>query len=314
MDKITILHDVYNNDSRDLVESNFRKIFKNWGNVLDDSLLYTLCMDEKLKPTLEYNKRMRPFLVWLSSNAAGLQRSDVFWELSTVVELIHQCTLPADDIQDDSEFRCWRLALWKKVWTGTAINLILLLALSWWIYYAKISSWDNTWNLHNYSDFLFTTAFNLVYWQQLDLSANDDLRSIKDYYNIVDGKTWALINLSLHFWTMPYQELYTEEKSQALTKFSMIFARLYQIMDDVKDIKDVEDWKEWAKLDSSNIYFYLIKNHVNLSKLYGDLKKWLIRTHNKLKKLWVVKYDYLLDLVKVLLPEEKFKFNINKIE
>jgi len=308
MDKITILHDVYNNDSRDLVESNFRKIFKNWGNVLDDSLLYTLCMDEKLKPTLEYNKRMRPFLVWLSSNAAGLQRSDVFWELSTVVELIHQCTLPADDIQDDSEFRCWRLALWKKVWTGTAINLILLLALSWWIYYAKTSSWDNTWNLHNYSDFLFTTAFNLVYWQQLDLSANDDLRSIKDYYNIVDGKTWALINLSLHFWTMPYQELYTEEKSQALTRFSMLLARLYQIKDDVDDVNKNK------KLDPSNIYYYVDQDSEKLNSLCKNLREELFIAHDKLKQLKIVKYDYLLDLVKVLLPEEEFKFNINKIE
>jgi geranylgeranyl pyrophosphate synthase len=40
---------------------------------------------------------------------------------------------------------------------------------------------------------------------------------------------------------MPYEYLYNQEKSEELSKFSMLFARLYQIMDDIKDIKDIDN-------------------------------------------------------------------------
>lgn len=302
MDKSIILHTIYHNPDRDLVESNFSKLFKNGGNILIDPLFYTLCMDEKLEETLAHNKRMRPYLIWLSSNAAELKQLPIFWELSTVVELLHQSTLPADDIQDNSDIRCWRLALWKKVWINTTIDLILLLAASWPAYYAKILWRDKTWYLHDYSDFLMTTLINLVRWQELDLSANDDFRSIEDYFDIVDWKTWALINLSLHFWTMPYENLYTNEKSEALTDFSMLFARLYQICDDIDDIKCFENWVEWVTLDSSNVYYYVGKNFDKLNRLYNCLREELFLAHDNLKKLWIVKKDDILTVLNILFP------------
>lgn len=107
---------------------------------------------------------------------------------------------------------------------------------------------------------------------------------------------------------MPYQELYTEEKSQALTRFSMLLARLYQIKDDVDDVNKNK------KLDPSNIYYYVDQDSEKLNSLCKNLREELFIAHNKLKELKIVKYDYLLDLVKVLLPEEEFKFNINKTE
>ena len=65
----TILKEVYENPIRTAVERNIRTIFERQ-DIINKSLLYTLCLDKELKPTLEYNKRMRPFLIWLSSNAA----------------------------------------------------------------------------------------------------------------------------------------------------------------------------------------------------------------------------------------------------
>ena len=107
---------------------------------------------------------------------------------------------------------------------------------------------------------------------------------------------------------MPYQDLYTEEKSQALTRFSMLLARLYQIKDDIDDINKNKE------LDPSNIYYYVDQDSEKLNSLCKNLREELFIAHNKLKELKIVKYDYLLDLVKVLLPEEEFKFNINKTE
>ena len=292
----------YNNPVRNAVDDNFRNLFGG-EEILKNALFYTFCLDQDLEPTLEYNKRMRPFLVLLWSIAAELEQDNIFGELATVVELIHQSTLPADDIQDNSDIRCWRDALWKKVWINTTIDLILLLAASGPTHYAKILWWKKGWLLHNYSDFLQTTLINLVSWQELDLKANKWWRFIEDYFKIVDWKTWALINLALHFWTMPYEYLYSKEKSEALTNFSMIFSRLYQIMDDVKDIKNVADWEEWAKLDPSNIYYYVDQNPEQLSKLWKDLRKELLNSHKKLKKLWVVKNDAILKVTNLLIPK-----------
>ncbi len=303
MDIETILKEIYDNPVRSAVERNIKTIFEKL-DIIKKSLLYTLCLDKELEPTFEYNKRMRPFLIWLWSKAALLEQSDIFWKLATVVELIHQSTLPADDIQDNSEIRCWRQALWKRFWNNTTIDIILLLAASGPTYYSKILREDKDWRLHNYSDFLQKTLINLVRWQELDLSANDSKRSIDDYFEIVDWKTWALINLSLHFWTMPYEYLYNQEKSEELSKFSMLFARLYQIMDDIKDIKDIDNRVKWVKLDPSNIYYYVDQNSEKLNDLYWILRNKLFETHNNLKELWVVKNDEILEVIKNILPNK----------
>lgn len=305
MDKETILGEIYKNPIRKDVERNVKELFKNLA--INEPLFYTLCLDEELEPTFEYNKRMRPFLIWLWNNAAELKQDDIFGELATVVELIHQSTLPADDIQDNSDTRCWRDALWKKAWINTTIDLIILLAASGPTYYAKILWWNKNWLLHDYSVFLQTTLNNLVRWQELDLKANKWWKSINDYFNIVDGKTGALINLALHFGTMPYEYLYSKEKSEALTRFSIIFARLYQILDDVKDIEDVENWKKWAKLDSSNIYYYVNQSSEKLNELWENLYKELFNSHNELKKLRVIKNDKILDVINLLIPEIFFE-------
>ena len=306
MDTKSILWEIYKNPVRTAVEYNIKSMFEKQ-DIINGALFYTLCLDKALEPTLEYNKRMRPFLIWLSSNAAWLEQNEIFGKLATVVELIHQSTLPADDIQDNSEIRCWRLSLWKKVWINTTIDLILLLAASGPTYYAKILWEDKSWKLHDYSDFLQKTLISLVCWQELDLSADESKRSIDDYYKIVDWKTWALINLSLHFWIMPYEDLYSQEKSKTLTEFSNHFARLYQVMDDLKDIKDAEKRKEWAKLDPSNIYYYVDQDLKKIEDLREDLHKKLLNSYNELKELWIVKNDCIFDVIRILVSEIIFK-------
>ena len=301
MNRINLLNDIYKNPVRKRVEDNIRRIYKNT-DVIYNPVSYTVCLNEQLKQTYDYNKRMRPFLIWLWSIAAWLKQNDVLGELATTIELIHQSTLPADDIQDKSENRCWKQALWKKVWTNTTIDIILLLAASGPTYYANILWKDKNWILHDYSDFLLTTLINLVSWQELDLKANEWWKTIDDYYKIVDGKTGALLDLALHFGTMPYEYLYTEEKSQAITEFAMELARLYQICDDIDDIK------KWNKLDPSNIHNYadITKNPEKMDKIYQALYNKLEKAHNKLLELKVVKENYLMELANVLLPKEEF--------
>lgn len=303
MDKKQILEDMFGNDVRNGVSKRIKTIYE-WCT-LEHSLFYTLLFDKTPEKTFEYGKMFRTYLVKLARSAAGLWIgvNDISVKLPEVVELIHQSTLPIDDIQDNSEMRCWRQALWKIVGKDEATLTGFLLMWSWGTQYANILWEDKDGILYNYSYFLQKTLTNLICWQLLDLKANETWKTIEDYFKIVDGKTWALINLALHFWTMPYEWLYTEEKSEMLTKFSMSFARLYQIYDDIDDIK------KWKELDPSNIYYYadIAKHPENLGKIYLELHDELKEAHDKLLKLWVLKENYLIDLANVLLPKEVFE-------
>jgi hypothetical protein len=84
----------------------------------------------------------------------------------------------------------------------------------------------------------------------------------------------------------------------------MLFARLYQIMDDIKDIKDIDNRVKWVKLDPSNIYYYVDQNSEKLNDLYWILRNKLFETHNNLKELWVVKNDEILEVIKNILPNK----------
>ena len=66
-------------------------------------------------------KRIRPLLVLLAASASGRQ-----WEAAlpaaAAVELVHNFSLVHDDIQDNSDARRGRPAVWKKWGVAQAIN------------------------------------------------------------------------------------------------------------------------------------------------------------------------------------------------
>lgn len=292
-----LLKEIINCPLRTPIEEQMKAYFSPIKEDFGKKILYALSLDKDIKPTLEYNKRMRPFLIRWSSQAAGLTLDDDFVKLARDIEMKHQATLIIDDIQDWWKLRCWRKPTYIKYWIKTALNIAYLLAVSWPVQLTKKYFWTK-WNLlHDYSQFRKNCFINLVSWQELDLSANGSKRSIKDYYDIADWKTGELINLALHYWTMPYEYLYSKEKSEAITRFSMIFARLYQILDDMKDVET------WTNLDSSNIFHY-VRNYEELNNLYNKLRGNLVQHHNIIKKLWVVKDDRLLDVIDAIIQKK----------
>ena len=77
----------------------------------------------------------------------------------------------------------------------------------------------------------------------------------------------------------------------------MWFARLYQIMDDIKDVKDGKN------LDSSNVFHYVNWMYKELNNLYKKLRDDLIQSHNIMKNLWIIKDDRILNVIRVLIPK-----------
>lgn len=283
------------------VETEMRNFAKKLHYPVNEQLLYVLWLDEDLEPTLEYNKRMRPFLIRLSSQAAWLDLDDDLVKSAVWIEMKHQASLIIDDIQDKSLIRCWRESAIAKYWLEDAT------LLAYWISnretpLSKSYFWTKWYKLKDYSSLKGSKIDNMVDWQRLDIHANEWWNTIFDYLKIVD-KTVPLLDLALHFGTMPYEYLYTQEKSQAITEFAMELARLYQICDDIDDIK------KWKELDPSNIYYYadIAKHPNNLDKIYLKLHDELKKAHDKLLELWVLKENYLMELANVLLPKEEFE-------
>ncbi len=138
-------------------------------------------------------KRIRPLLLLLTCAAQG---SD--WQhalpAAACIELIHNFSLAHDDIQDGSEMRRGRPAVWKKWGTAQAINvgdILFILA-----HQALLE------NKEKYPSILVLKVGQIVDQACLALSSGQFLDiayekqaelSIEDYWQMVSGKTAALI-------------------------------------------------------------------------------------------------------------------------
>jgi geranylgeranyl diphosphate synthase type I len=142
-------------------------------------------------------KQIRPLLVLLATEAAGGD-----WQAAlpaaAAVELIHNFSLIHDDIEDNSSLRRGRPTVWKNWGEAQAINtgdaLFALANLS-------LMKLDKTFSADTalQAGKLFHTAcLRLTQGQHLDiLFENMDLVSLEEYWQMVSGKTAALLAFSL---------------------------------------------------------------------------------------------------------------------
>jgi geranylgeranyl pyrophosphate synthase len=258
---MNILNELFLSEKRQLVDKELKRIANEHVNnsQLRDNILYHLCLDEDIKPTLEHSKRLRAYLCLLFAEEAGHNIADIV-PLAVVVELLHNSTLVIDDIQDNSPMRCGKTALWQKVGLANAINASYFLGLFSQSYFEIQRQKYGYWN---YSNIFVKTVNKLISGQQTDINADAiKNKTVETYFEIAKGKTGALLNLTCHFGCMPYD--YNQKKMELLTEFADIFACTYQIFDDLNDLNGYLQDKK-AILDSSNIY-YFVSNNQTLSK------------------------------------------------
>jgi geranylgeranyl diphosphate synthase type I len=142
-------------------------------------------------------KQIRPQLVLLAASAAGGD-----WQAAlpaaAAVELIHNFSLIHDDIEDNSSLRRGRPTIWKIWGLAQAINtgdaMFALANLSLMNLEKTISE-----QLTLQAGILFqTTCLRLTQGQHLDIDfENRDQVSLDEYWQMVGGKTAALLAFSL---------------------------------------------------------------------------------------------------------------------
>ncbi len=139
-------------------------------------------------------KRIRPLLVLLTCAACGKDWHSAL-PAAACLELIHNFSLAHDDIQDSSIMRRGRLAVWKKWGTAQAINVGDVLLILAHLVLLEIRN-DYTPEIVLHVDEIIDDAclalscgqfLDIAYESQADLS-------IEDYWQMVSGKTAALIS------------------------------------------------------------------------------------------------------------------------
>ncbi|MDR1780378.1 MAG: polyprenyl synthetase family protein [Tannerella sp.] len=247
--KTDILNELFASDYRKQVDAELKRLVNEYvsNSGLKSNILYHLCLDEDVKPTLEHSKRLRAYLCLIMAEENGFKVQDIV-PLSVVLELIHNASLIIDDIQDDGIMRCGRLALWKKIGIPLAINAAYFMSHISLAYY----NWQcQIHNYYNYSKIILQSIADFGNGQQLDLESNKEM-SFDIYEKISEGKTGTLLKLSLLFGLMPYN--YCESIYKQISEFAALFAYAYQIGDDICDLKQYQK-QNTKNIDTSNIYF-----------------------------------------------------------
>lgn len=150
------------------------------------------------------------------------------------IELLHLATLVHDDVMDDADTRRGVMTLHKKYGRKTAIicgDYVMAAAMS---LSGKVTQKESYLNfdMANYME-----AIALGELKQHINNGNVEL-SVKDYLDIIDGKTAKLFEAS--FFAGAASALVSKEDVDHYRSFGYHLGMIFQIMDDISDFEDTE--------------------------------------------------------------------------
>ena len=307
---LNVINELFLSEKRQIVDAELKKIVNKYvsSSQLRDNILYHLCLDKDISPTLEHSKRLRPYLCLLFAEEAGHKIVDIV-PLAVTVELLHNSTLIVDDIQDNSSMRCGKLALWKKEGLADALNASYFLGLFSQQYF---DLQKQKYGYFDYSELFADTTDSLISGQQLDINANAiENKNLNSYCEIAKGKTGALLNLCFHLGSMPYN--YNQQTSVLVKEFADLFSYAYQILDDLNDLQKYLS-SDNIELDSSNIFYFTSNNSILTKQKVSELIPTIITIQDtmmtKLKSSYsllrdkqLVKTNILLDIINTIVTK-----------
>ncbi len=180
-------------------------------------------------------KRIRPTLCLLSCGAVGGKYESIV-QVASVIELFHNFTLIHDDIEDNSLFRRGESTLHVSHGIPLALNSGDALYTFLWrkLMNLELSSFSRLLRLSR----LYADAFKrVVDGQGIEISWTRDARfdiSEKEYYEMIGGKTSALIGLSCEAGALVGGA--DAKTRKALRSYGEKLGLAFQIQDDVLNL------------------------------------------------------------------------------
>jgi geranylgeranyl diphosphate synthase type I len=210
-------------------------------------------------------KRIRPLLVLLTCAASGGNWRDAL-SAAACLELIHNFSLVHDDIQDGSELRRGRLAVWKKWGTPQAINagdaLFILAQLT----LLELNNIFPSKTTTKVAEILNKACLELTTGQFLDLEYEQRTSmTMDDYLPMVSGKTAALLSACTQIGAILGGTDLLKQESYG--SFGHFLGLAFQMQDDYLGI-----WGEKELTGKSN-ESDLLAGKKTLPVLYGLMKK-----------------------------------------
>ena len=184
-------------------------------------------------------KQIRPKMVLLSCAAAGGQWQDAL-PAAAAVELIHNFSLIHDDIEDHSEYRRGRPTIWK-IWgipqainTGDAMFALANAAL------LRLEKPVSPEIILDAGKLFHQTCLRLTQGQHLDILFESVRNvSIEDYWEMVAGKTAALLAFSMEVGALCAKADPKLQKN--LSDFGLNLGLAFQAQDDFLGIWGVKE-------------------------------------------------------------------------
>ncbi|MBL01365.1 MAG: hypothetical protein CL774_02590 [Chloroflexi bacterium] len=207
-------------------------------NIYDTHKYYMGWTDENgIKTSAVTGKRLRPNLVLLGAEAVDGD-IELAIPFAVAIELIHNFSLIHDDIEDMDELRHHRATLWKlwgipgAIISGNAMLKIADLATNKNI---KIND-----KIKLEASYILSSRYlTMMEGQFLDIDFESKVEiTIDDYLDMIQRKTGALIEASLHIGAIVGQEKFTrdENKIKSIKTIGKEFGKIFQIKDDILGI------------------------------------------------------------------------------
>ncbi len=212
-------------------------------------------------------KRIRPLLLLLTyASTAPAAPLSAAWPAAAAVELVHNFSLLHDDIQDNSEKRRGRIAVWKKwgmpqgINAGDALFVLSNQAIM------DLAPAFPAQTVLQAASLLHQTCLDLTRGQFLDISYENrtDL-GVEDYWPMIAGKTAALLACCCHLGALLGGA--DESTQEAYRSFGHYLGLAFQVQDDILGI-----WGDEA-ITGKSAASDLREGKKSLPVLYGLGKK-----------------------------------------
>ncbi len=244
---------VLNSPFRNLLNKELRRILDQLlpNNQLLSDLYYHLRLDTSLHEiTIAHSKRLRGILCLLIAKGVGVETAYAL-PIACAIELFHNASLILDDIEDGSEHRCDRKALWYKSGISEAINAAFLLNISAELTLLRKSS-NNKYYLTALQELISTLAL-VAEGQTRDLKSRDYWgEGSAYYYETTRLKTGILLGTTCKLGT--FSRLSPSE-TQLVREFGVNLGFAHQIEDDIDDLIALQGGIA-RRLDPGNIAYF----------------------------------------------------------
>ncbi len=197
-------------------------------------LVYHMGWEEDGSQVKPGGKRIRPVLLILS-NASIAGEWKKCLPAAAAVELIHNFSLIHDDIEDNSQTRHGRLALWSKWGVAQAINTGDALFTIAFLELMRLEDNYHAQVVVRSVDTLHHTCLKLTQGQHLDIAYEKEfgLKS-EDYWPVVEGKTAALLEACCEMGA--FLAGGAKDKVNAYRSFGKHLGLAFQALDDLLGI------------------------------------------------------------------------------